>query len=163
MAPSGRTARPYRTKKYGMPLKETSRESFLLLAVYLIGNGEFLAALCATGSENATTIGGLHALTETVLVIALAIVRLECSFHFVLYRYNYYFLQMLTHSLRIRSAKVVRKPFPAKFSSVFFPFRTPDVAFFAKPVRHFLSSLSPHFVPVRKRFACSAMSSASSK
>lgn len=91
MAPSGRTARPYRTKKYGMPLKETSRESFLLLAVYLIGNGEFLAALCATGSENATTIGGLHALTETVLVIALAIVRLECSFHFVLYRYNYCF------------------------------------------------------------------------
>lgn len=152
-----------KAKKGVSPAGDTPKNLFLLLAVYLVRNGEFLAALCATGGENATTIGGLHALTETVLVIALAIVRLECSFHFVLYRYNYYFLQMLTHSLRIRSAKVVRKPFPAKFSSVFFPFRTPDVAFFAKPVRHFLSSLSPHFVPVRKRFACSAMSSASSK
>lgn len=54
----------------------------LLLAVYFVRNGKLLAALCATGSENATTICGLHALTETVLVVALAVVRLECSFHF---------------------------------------------------------------------------------
>ena len=70
----------------------------LLLAVYFVRNGKLLAALCATGSANATTICGLHALTETVLVVALAVVRLECSFHF-LYRYNFIvFCKMLTHS-----------------------------------------------------------------
>lgn len=70
----------------------------LLFAVNFVRDGEFLAALCATGGENAAAIGGLHALTETVLVVALAVVRLECSFHCILYRYNYCFLQMLTHS-----------------------------------------------------------------
>lgn len=54
----------------------------LLLAVYFVGYSELLAALCAAGCENATTISGLHALTETVLVVALAVVGLECSFHF---------------------------------------------------------------------------------
>ena len=79
----------------------------LLLAVYFVRNGKLLAALCATGSENATTIGGLHALTETVLVIALAVVRLECSFHCVLYRYNYCFLQN-AHAFLVHSGGKVR-------------------------------------------------------
>lgn len=47
----------------------------------LVGYGELLAAFGAAGSENATTVCGSHALTETMLVVPFAIVRLECSFH----------------------------------------------------------------------------------
>jgi len=52
-----------------------------LFAVTLVGYGELLAAFGAAGSENATTVCGSHALTETMLVVPFAIVRLECSFH----------------------------------------------------------------------------------
>ena len=55
-----------------------------LLSVVLIRNGELLAAMSTTRSEYATTILGLHTLTETVLVNATAIVWLECSFHFII-------------------------------------------------------------------------------
>lgn len=47
----------------------------------LVGYGKFLATFGATGGQDATAIGGLHTLTEAVLVITLAIVGLECSFH----------------------------------------------------------------------------------
>jgi hypothetical protein len=40
-----------------------------------------LAALLATSRKNAATILGLHTQAETMLVDALAIVGLECSFH----------------------------------------------------------------------------------
>ena len=53
----------------------------LFLAVNLVGHGQLLATLGTTSSEHAATIGGLHALTETMLIITLAVVGLECSFH----------------------------------------------------------------------------------
>ena len=43
-----------------------------------------LTALSAASCQNATTICCQHALTETMLVVSLAVVRLECSFHFIL-------------------------------------------------------------------------------
>ena len=53
----------------------------LVLAVYFVRHCELFAALCTTSSEYATAIGGLHAFAETVFVVSLAIVGLECSFH----------------------------------------------------------------------------------
>lgn len=44
-------------------------------------NGEFLATFSATSGEYATTVSGQHALTETMLVVSLSVVGLECSFH----------------------------------------------------------------------------------
>ena len=53
----------------------------LFLAVYFVRNGEFLATFSATSGEYATTVSGQHALTETMLVVSLSVVGLECSFH----------------------------------------------------------------------------------
>ena len=53
----------------------------LLLAVNFVRYGQLFAALCAASCQNATTICCQHALTETMLVVSLAVVRLECSFH----------------------------------------------------------------------------------
>ena len=55
----------------------------LVLAVYFIGNGQLLAALGTTSGQYAATISRLHALTETMFVVSLAVVGLECSFHCV--------------------------------------------------------------------------------
>ena len=52
--------------------------------MYLVGNGQLLATLGAAGSQHAAAIGSLHALTEAMLVISLSVVRLECSFHFLM-------------------------------------------------------------------------------
>ena len=49
--------------------------------MYFVRHGELLATLCTTGSQYAATISRLHALTETMLVVSLSVVRLECSFH----------------------------------------------------------------------------------
>ena len=51
------------------------------------GNGEFLASVTTAGGENAAAVGGTHALTEAVLVDALAVRRLECSFHISIFIY----------------------------------------------------------------------------
>ena len=53
----------------------------LFLAVYFVRNRELLTAFGTTRSQNATTVGSRHALTETMLVVSLAIVGLERSFH----------------------------------------------------------------------------------
>jgi hypothetical protein len=53
----------------------------VLFAVTLVGYGELLTAFGATGREYTTAVSCSHALTETVLVVPFAIVRLECSFH----------------------------------------------------------------------------------
>lgn len=53
----------------------------LFFAVYFVRNGEFLATFSATSGEYATTVSGQHALTETMLVVSLSVVGLECSFH----------------------------------------------------------------------------------
>ena len=45
----------------------------LFLAVYFVRNGELLTAFRTTRSQNATTVGSRHALTETMLVVSLAI------------------------------------------------------------------------------------------
>ena len=52
-----------------------------ILPAVFVGNGQFLAAVAATGGEHAAAIGAGHSLTEAVLVYATAIVGLKCSFH----------------------------------------------------------------------------------
>ena len=54
----------------------------VLLAVVLVRHGQLLATLSATGCQYTTAVGCLHTLTETMLVVSLTIVGLECSFHF---------------------------------------------------------------------------------
>ena len=51
------------------------------LPAVLVGDGEFLAAVTTAGGEHAAAVGGGHAGAEAVLVHALAIGGLECSFH----------------------------------------------------------------------------------
>lgn len=86
----------------------------LFLAVYFVRNRELLTAFGTTRSQNATTVSSRHALTETMLVVSLAIVGLERSFHCCIYRYYYVALEkMLTH-LTIRSANLITNLHPAK-------------------------------------------------
>ena len=47
----------------------------------LIAHGELLATFSAAHSEHTATVLGGHALTESVLVVALPVVGLECSLH----------------------------------------------------------------------------------
>ena len=61
----------------------------------LVRNSQLLAALSTARSQDAATILGSHALAETMLVHAAAIVRLKCSFHclilylFVVFQHNW--------------------------------------------------------------------------
>ena len=52
-----------------------------LLLIDGIADGEALATLGATAAQDGTTPAVFHAGHETMLVDALTIVRLECSFH----------------------------------------------------------------------------------
>ncbi len=56
----------------------------LFLAVYFVRYGKLLATLSAASCQYATAVSGQHALTETMLVVSLSVVRLESSFHFSL-------------------------------------------------------------------------------
>ena len=56
--------------------------NLLLLAMNFVRHGQLLATLSATRCQYATAVGCLHTLTETMLVISLSVVGLECSFHF---------------------------------------------------------------------------------
>ena len=47
-----------------------------------VRHGQLFATLSTTGCQYATTVGSLHTLTKTMLVISLSVVGLECSFHF---------------------------------------------------------------------------------
>ena len=69
----------------------------LLLAVYFIRYGKLLTAFGTTRSQNATAVCSGHTLTETMLVVSLAIVGLERSFHFFI-SILLLFCTMLTHS-----------------------------------------------------------------
>ena len=51
----------------------------------LVRNSQFLTTLGATRSQYATAVLRCHALAEAMLVHAAAVVRLECSFHLLLY------------------------------------------------------------------------------
>ena len=60
-----------------------------------VRNGQLLATFCTTSCQYATAISSLHTLTETMLVVSLTIVGLECSFRFLLcyffvFRYTYH-------------------------------------------------------------------------
>lgn len=48
-------------------------------------NSQFLTTLCATAGQDFTTIGCLHALTETVNGFTTTTVWLKCSFHFSMF------------------------------------------------------------------------------
>ena len=51
------------------------------LPAVLVGDGELLAAVTTAGGEHAAAVGGGHAGAEAVLVHALAVGGLKCSFH----------------------------------------------------------------------------------
>ena len=51
------------------------------LPAVLVGDGELLAAVTTTGGGHAAAVGGGHAGAEAVLVHALAVGGLKCSFH----------------------------------------------------------------------------------
>ena len=59
----------------------------------LVGYGQLLATFCAARSQYAATVSGSHSLTETVLVVATAIVGLERSFHNLMLVSILYFAQ----------------------------------------------------------------------
>ena len=63
-----------------------------LFSVVLVRNCQLFAAFGATHSQYATTIGCQHALTETVLVVSFAVVRLKCPFHDSILFYFYFLL-----------------------------------------------------------------------
>ena len=78
----------------------------LFLAVYFVRNRELLTAFGTTRSQNATTVGSRHALTETMLVVSLAIVGLERSFHFL---YRYYCCSVQCSRIRHSDSKISKK------------------------------------------------------
>lgn len=55
-----------------------------LFAVIFVRNSEFLTTFCPARCKHATAILCCHTLTETMLVHATTIVRLKCSFHFLI-------------------------------------------------------------------------------
>ena len=149
--------------------RERPRESFslcvayesrqLFLSVYFVRNGELLTAFGTTRSQNATTVGSRHALTETMLVVSLAIVGLERSFHCCIYRYYCMLCRRCSRTYLFRSAKIITIPHPAKKSG--------KKCHYHRKSSHFRSSFCSEIdvihSPAAKRAACSAMSSASSK
>ena len=56
-----------------------------LFSVMLVRYSQLLAAFGTAGSQNTTTVLCCHALAETMFVHAAAIVRLECSFHCLIF------------------------------------------------------------------------------
>ena len=52
-----------------------------LFQLTLIGNRQFLAALCTAARQHLAAIGGLHAFAKTVNGLAALPVRLKCTFH----------------------------------------------------------------------------------
>ena len=56
-----------------------------LLTVTFVGNSELLTTLSTTCGEHAAAISCQHTFTETVLILSLAVVGLECSFHCYIY------------------------------------------------------------------------------
>ena len=59
-------------------------ERGLALAVYFVGNCQFLAALGAAGGQHAAAGSRLHTAAETMLVVSLSVVGLKCSLHTML-------------------------------------------------------------------------------
>lgn len=76
---------------------------------------QLLTALTATSSQHVSAVGGGHALTEAVLVAALAYGGLECPFHIEL------FLPSTGNGIRFREGKDRR---------TFHDYQNPNVNFF---------------------------------
>ena len=86
--------------------KDSCGQDELVLAVNLVRYGQLLATLGATSCQYATTVSRLHTLTETMLVVSLSVVRLECSFHF---RYAV-FIFLICISDEAREVSIFAKP-----------------------------------------------------
>jgi len=69
------------------------------LVTALTAYRQLLTALAATRSQHVTAVGGGHALTEAMLVAALAYGGLECPFHIEL------FLPSTDNGVRFREGK----------------------------------------------------------
>ena len=77
--------------------------------MYFVRYSELLAALSATRSQNTTTVCSRHTLAETMLVVSLAIVGLERSFHFSnIYIISYLFIAIMLRGITTR-CKVTQK------------------------------------------------------
>lgn len=69
---------------FSMKLKEDLSlrvKQDLLLAVHFVRNCELLTTLCTTSGQHAATVCSQHTLTETMLIVSLSVVGLECPFH----------------------------------------------------------------------------------
>lgn len=69
---------------------ETEEQYFVLyrsclLQPFLIRNGQFLTALLATASQNLAAIGSFHTLAETMDSLTTFTMRLECTFHVLIF------------------------------------------------------------------------------
>lgn len=62
----------------------------LFLTVNFVRNRQLFTAMTATRSQNTATIRRLHTLTESVLILSLAVVGLKCTFHNFLSFYSYF-------------------------------------------------------------------------
>ena len=58
--------------------------SWLFSAHAFVRNGEFFSPFCTTSGQHSATISGGHSFSETMLVFASSVRRLECSFHLIL-------------------------------------------------------------------------------
>ena len=63
------------------PERAKTRDSLDLLFIDGIADRETFAALGAAAAQNGTTPAIFHAGTESVSIVALAVMGLECSFH----------------------------------------------------------------------------------
>ena len=93
-------------KRNSVLFEVVSQYGELLLAVYFIRYGELLTAFGTTRSQNATAVCSGHTLTETMLVVSLAIVGLERSFHFL---YRYYCCSVQCSRIRHSDSKISKK------------------------------------------------------
>ena len=56
----------------------------LLLAFFLVRNGQFMSAFSSSASQNSSTVSWFHSCSEAVLVLSFSLRRLECSFHCII-------------------------------------------------------------------------------
>lgn len=75
----------------------------------LIRYGELLATFSSTGSQYSATISRLHTLTETMFVVSLSVVRLECSLHFYAVLFFDFLVSVQTGRSALECAKTSRR------------------------------------------------------
>ena len=98
-----------------------------------VRHSQLLATLGAAACQYSATVLGSHSLTETVLVVAATVVRLECSFHILIF-------VLLFVQCEIRGAKL----------GLFFQSAKLSVDFSSNPFlfSHFFLTFAPLFITI---------------